>query len=171
MFFIRWACSLWFLVWEMFCILGCGIFSNAFFLYLLDDRVGSWSFFFNIMAIKWIDKYPMRKKFFLSTLNLVTFLVPCTFSVLFPILLVWLLVFFNSVFIVGPRENIPYDTSCFIRAQSLVIHIFFFFSKTQSFLLWNWISLVLYNTLHKTYLGGVGWDMKNEGTCLFHKLK
>ena len=86
----------------------------------------------------------MRKKFFLSTLNLVTFLVPCTFNVLFPILLVWLLVFFNSVFIVGPRENIPYDTSCFIRAQSLVIHIFFFFSKHNPFFfeigfLWSYI--------------------------------
>ena len=67
---------------------------------------------------------------------------------LFPILLVWLFVIFNSVFIVGPGENIPYDTSCFIRAQSLVIHnlvcLFVCFAKHNPFFfeigfLWSYI--------------------------------
>ena len=67
-------------------------------------------------------------------------MVACVF---FVVCLFVLLVFFNSVFIDGPRENIPYDTSCFIRAQSLVIHIFFFSKHNPFFFeigfLWSYI--------------------------------
>ena len=56
------------------------------------------------------------------------------------------LCFFNSVFTVGPRENIPYNTSCFIRTQSRVwwYIIIFSFAKHNPFFfeigfLWSYI--------------------------------
>ena len=88
----------------------------------------------------------MRKKFFLYTLKSCylscSLYLQCSLSYF----VAMVVCVFNSVFTVGPRENITYDTSCFIRTQSRVwwYTIIFSFAKHNPFFfeigfLWSYI--------------------------------